>query len=60
METPNRAWINQPSTLQPYHNLHGQNVLAIRVDDKWSRIYFLSDDVWDQEILSLALSKGWR
>ena len=24
-----RMWINQPSTLQPLHHLHGTNVLAI-------------------------------
>ena len=52
-----RAWVNQPSTLQPYHELHGQNVLY---SPKEKRIYFLSGAVISQEIDPLALSKGWH
>lgn len=55
-----RAWINQPSTLQPLHKLNGVNVLAIPEDDKCSRIYFLSGDVISARVPSLVLSKGWR
>lgn len=55
-----RMWINQPSTLQPYHNLHGTNVLATRESDVTDRIYFLSGDVVSQQIDPIALSNGWR
>jgi hypothetical protein len=27
-----RMWINQPSTSQPLHHLHGTNVLAVEDD----------------------------
>jgi hypothetical protein len=57
-------WINQPSTLQPYHKLHGTNVLAVfaRTNEKMTTyvIYFLSGPVVSQEIDGLALSEGWR
>ncbi len=56
---PKRMWINQPSTLQPYHGLHGTNVLAIyEYGDCW-RIYFLSGDIENQQIVGSALSLGW-
>lgn len=54
-----RMWINQPSTLQPLHHLHGTNVLASHdYSDTWT-IYFLSGPVVSQQILILALSDGW-
>lgn len=54
-----RMWINQPSTLQPFHHLHGCRVLATHeYDDTW-RIYFLQGDVISQQISKLALSPGW-
>lgn len=64
---PKRMWINQPSKLQPYHDLHGTNVLAIHERDDISseipvhiyRAYFLSGDVISQEITLAALSPGW-
>jgi len=49
-----RYWINQPSTLQPFHKLHGTNVLGIVTNDKTTLIYFLSGDVISQEISSLS------
>ena len=56
MKSLQRKWINQPSTLQPHHELHGVNVLY---DEKSKRIYFLSGDVISQNIDPLALSDGW-
>lgn len=54
-----RMWINQPSTLQPLHHLHGTNVLAAHeYDDTW-RIYFLSGPVVSQQCSGLCLSEGW-
>jgi len=58
--TVERMWINQPSKLQPYHNLHGTRVLAVRESYETSRIYFLSGDVISQVIDPVALSPGWR
>lgn len=57
-----RMWINQPSSLQPLHALHGVNVLAHLENehDKTTRIYFLSGDVTSQDAPRAALSKGWR
>lgn len=55
-----RRWVNQPSTLQPYHALHGTNVLALwEYGDTW-RIYFTSGDVVSQQIKEEALSPGWK
>lgn len=55
-----RMWVNQPSTAQPLHALHGVNVLAHREpnSEMW-RIYFLSGDVVSQQCNPLALSPGW-
>ena len=57
---PFRVWVNQPSTLQTYHHLSGQNFLAIHEYDDTFRIYFLSGPVISQQISRLALSEGWR
>lgn len=52
-----RMWINQPSTRQPLHHLHGVNVLA---DD--TRVYFLSGPIISMETprQPSPLSNGWR
>lgn len=54
-----RMWINQPSTLQPLHKLHGTNVLAKRDTDATCRVYFLSGDVVSQQVPKGVLSSGW-
>ena len=54
-----RMWINQPSTSQPLHHLHGLNVLVVEERDCF-RIYFLSGDVVSQQIRKSFLSDGWR
>lgn len=54
-----RMWVNQPSTSQPHHELHGVNVLAVRECDRYSRVYFLSGPVVSQQVLTPALSPGW-
>ncbi len=56
---PQRMWINQPSTLQPLHKLHGKNVLAIRESQGWYTIYFLDGDVISQIAPLNTLSNGW-
>lgn len=53
-------WINQPSTLNPHHDLHGTNVLAQLEYGHTYRVYFLSGDVVSQQLPQQALSEGWR
>lgn len=57
-----RMWVNQPSTIQPLHHLHGTNVLAIPEGDdgRTFRIYFLSGDTISMEASWLWLSRGWK
>jgi hypothetical protein len=58
-----RAWINQPSTLQPHHNLHGKRVVVIPSEsqfDKTVRVFFAdNDDSISMEIFPTCLSDGW-
>jgi hypothetical protein len=54
-----RKWVNQPSTLQPYHKFHGMEVVAIQIDDKTSQVYFNSSSWVGMEMDNLALSDGW-
>lgn len=56
-----RMWVNQPSTLQPDHELHGTNVLMDDSTDKdYPDVYFLSGPVVAQKMAKLSLSKGWK
>lgn len=55
-----RMWINQPSTLQPLHRMHGVNVLAVEEYKGTMRVYFLSGDVVSQQVFTRCLSPGWR
>ncbi|MBD9544298.1 hypothetical protein IB276_33165 [Ensifer sp. ENS04] len=57
--TMQRMWINQPSTLQPLHHLHGTRVLGQHESATVTRIYFLSGDVISQQAPREALSEGW-
>lgn len=57
---PRRAWINQPSSLQPLHALHGTNVLVVADDTGFCRAYFLSGDVISIRVKRESLSPGWR
>ena len=53
-----RGWINQPSTLQPLHHLHGTNVLVGHAVHE-TRVWFLSGDVISMIVPEEVLSKGW-
>lgn len=55
-----RMWINQPSTIQPLHHLHGLNVLAYEEHPGAWRCFPLHGDVVSFQALSLCLSPGWR
>lgn len=54
-----RMWVNQPSTHQLLHSLHGTNVLATREGDGWC-IYFLVGNVVCQQAPHNSLSEGWK
>lgn len=56
---PVRMWINQPSTLQSLHHLHGTNVLVVHDYENTYRAYFLSGNIESMQISSMELSKGW-
>lgn len=51
-----RMWINQPSTLQPFHHLHRVNVLW---DEKRETVYFLNGNIISAMLPREILSKGW-
>jgi hypothetical protein len=54
-----RMWINQPSSLEPLHKFHRQNVLAVHeYDDTW-RIYFVTGFVESMQAQRSWLSEGW-
>lgn len=38
-ERPKRVWVNSPSSLQPYHNIHGKVGIAILVKT-WVELHF--------------------
>ncbi|WP_455233396.1 hypothetical protein [Geopseudomonas aromaticivorans] len=56
---PKRMWVNQPSTLQPDHHLHGTLVLAVPYTDRTMDAYFLEGDVSSAVLLKESLSDGW-
>lgn len=51
-----RVWVNSPSTLQPYHKLHGKVGIAVLEGDI-VYIYFTEGDVVSQQIDPLYLSR---
>ncbi len=55
-----RMWINQPSTLQQHHALHGLNVLAECQEGQYTTIWFLSGDVYSMDISKMCLSDHWK
>ena len=54
-----RMWVNQPSTMQPYHLLHGVNVLARHEFDDTLEIFFLYGKEISLYADRLVLSPGW-
>lgn len=54
-----RMWINQPSSLQLLHALHGTRVLAVHESELIWCIYFLSGDIISMQVHQLVLSEGW-
>ena len=60
---PYRAWINQPSTHQSHHKLHGERVIVIPSESRSEtavRVFFASSgDLISMEIEPHCLSEGW-
>lgn len=55
-----RYWINQPSTLQPLHKLHGERVIVLREDYPGTvTIAFLRGNIETALVSKLCLSTGW-
>lgn len=59
MILPCRAWINQPSLLQPLHKHHGMLVIATYCHMGLVRVFPISGDVISMIICASSLSKGW-
>ncbi len=57
-----RMWINQPSTLQPDHKLHGQEVLASFPSDRdgFIRVYPNSGALIATSVHKSILESGWK
>ena len=56
-----RAWINQPSTIQEDHQLHGMNVIVDFSKSKdFPTVYPTEGKIISMIISRLSLSPGWR
>lgn len=55
-----RMWVNQPSMLQPLHDMHGVNVLAYPEYDDTFRCFHLSGECVSFQALRSCLSEGWK
>ena len=56
-----RAWVNQPSTLQKEHSLHGELVLFADTDDPFGvvDVWFTSGTTTSRRMFKSSLSYGW-
>ena len=62
MKSLKRMWINQPSTIQFAHELHGKNVLVDIEDQRdgdFVIVYFTEGDATSARVPRIALSQGW-
>lgn len=65
-----RMWINAPSRFQPYHDWHGENVIAVLDSDghimtdgkdpNYTTVALLTGDVYSIRINKMYLSNGWN
>ncbi len=56
---PRRAWVNQPSGLQPAHIYHGMVGLVVNDSGGAARFYPISGDVISMRLPWSAISFGW-
>ena len=61
MTNMQRMWVNQPSTLQPHHDRHGDLVLARPedYDPQISRVYFTRGPTISMQMARRCLIEGW-
>lgn len=52
-----RAWINQPSTLQPLHNLHGKRCIVQDTGEDYVYIWFTEGNVHSMRVSRLCFSR---
>jgi hypothetical protein len=52
-----RAWINQPSTLQPLHALHGTHCIVHDTGDQSVTLYFTEGDVHSTTAFRQCISR---
>lgn len=52
-----RAWINQPSTLQPFHKMHGAKCIVVDSGDGWVEAWFVEGPLHMTEMPRDALSR---
>jgi len=57
---PIRVWVNAPSTLQPDHEWHGRNGLAVLDEGTMARLFFCEGDIISIRIDTLYLAMGWN
>lgn len=55
-----RVWINQPSTLQDYHQWHGARGLAVREFEDIYRVYFVEGRVESMRVPKSCLVFTWE
>lgn len=55
-----RMFVNQPSTNQDFHHIHGLNVIAdYKPNEHSSRCWPVKGEVISLQIPNICLSKGW-
>lgn len=54
-----RAWINQPSTLQPLHRMHGTRVIALPSTEDQCVVCPVDGDIVSLLVPKSCLSSGW-
>jgi hypothetical protein len=57
-----RGWINQPSTLQPLHRLHGERVIVNPnggTGPHTVQVRFIRGPIHSMVIDKLCVSRGW-
>jgi hypothetical protein len=52
-----RAWVNQPSTLQPLHSLHGIHCIVHDTGEKVVTLYFTEGDLHSTTAFRECISK---
>ena len=53
-----RGWINQPSKLQPLHEIHGKKGIVMDSGGKTVRMYFCTGTVVSMQAPRLSISKS--